>query len=245
MGIAVTATRSSTTEPMLVGDAFTSSCGAARGARNLISRDLSACRSRRGDWASSPDVVLSPVWLSESASNEGGVEFSSRPSSGTRIDLCTQVAALIGAFDRSNLIFTRRSNDLIFQTAAIKLFLPKARRRRYADFSYQHHTITNGAVLYGGIESGWRDRRARHTLRAYAHKHVGAHRDRDPATGLRTNWTTPDLRVRSCHVQEHVDGPFRPTYYVAPPHDATQAHRQRPPNFIAPFCGPGRPTVLE
>ena len=43
-----------------------------------------------------------------------------------------QVAALIGAFDRSNLIFTRRSNDLIFQTAAIKLFLPKAQRRRYA-----------------------------------------------------------------------------------------------------------------
>ena len=73
----VTATRSSTTEPMLVGDAFTSSCGAARGARNLISRDLSACRSRRGDWASSPDVELSAVWLSESASNEGGVEFSS------------------------------------------------------------------------------------------------------------------------------------------------------------------------
>ncbi len=137
------------------------------------------------------------------------------------------------------------SNDLIFQTAAIKLFLPKAQRRRYADFSYQHHTITNGAVLYGGIESGWRDRRARHTLRAYAQKHVGAHRDRDPATGLRTNWTTPDLRVRSCHVQEHVDGPFRPTYYVAPPHDATQAHRQRPPNFIAPFCGPGRRTALE
>ena len=156
-----------------------------------------------------------------------------------------EVAALIGAFDRSNLIFTRRSNDLIFQTAAIKLFLPKAQRRRYADFSYQHHTITNGAVLYGGIESGWRDRRARHTLRAYAHKHVGAHRDRDPQTGLRTNWTTPDLRVRSCHVQEHVDGPFRPTYYVAPPHDATQAHRQRPPNFIAPFCGPGRRTALE
>jgi hypothetical protein len=55
----------------------------------------------------------------------------------------------------------------------------------------------------------------------------------------------PDLRVRSCHVQEHVDGPFRPTYYVAPPHDATQAHRQRPPNFIAPFCGPGRRTALE
>ena len=68
----VTATRSSTTEPMLVGDAFTSSRGAARGARNLISRDLSARRSGRGDWASSPDVELSAVWLSASASNEDG-----------------------------------------------------------------------------------------------------------------------------------------------------------------------------
>ena len=76
----VTATRSSTTEPMLVGDAFASSCGAARGARNLISRDLSARRSDRGDWASSPDVELSAVWLSASTSNEdegsGGVSAS-------------------------------------------------------------------------------------------------------------------------------------------------------------------------
>ena len=76
----VTATRSSTTEPMLVGDAFMSSCGAARGARNLISRDLSARRSDRGDWASSPDVVLSPVWVSAKASKDEGAgagEFSS------------------------------------------------------------------------------------------------------------------------------------------------------------------------
>ena len=100
-------------------------------------------------------------------------------------------------------------------------------------------------MLYGGIESGWRDRRARHHLRAYAYQYVGVHRDRDPATGKQTNWTTADLHVRSCTVQEHVDGPFRPTYYVAPPLDATQAHRQRPPNFISPFCGPGRRTALE
>ena len=100
-------------------------------------------------------------------------------------------------------------------------------------------------MLYGGIESGWRDRRARHHLRAYAYQYVGVHRDRDPATGKQTNWTTADLHVWSCTVQVHVDGPFRPTYYVAPPLDATQAHRQRPPNFISPFCGPGRRTALE
>ena len=100
----VTATRSSTTEPMLVGDAcvmmefhdprhrrdvalvstrgdaFVESSplrAAAARPGNFISRHRSLARSCRGDWASSPDVVLSPVWLSESASNEGGVEFSS------------------------------------------------------------------------------------------------------------------------------------------------------------------------
>ena len=72
-------------------------------------------------------------------------------------------------------------------------------------------------------------------------------------TATRSSTTEPmlvgDAFTSSCgrpkYVQEHVDGPFRPTYYVAPPHDATQAHRQRPPNFIAPFCGPGRRTALE
>ena len=90
-----------------------------------------------------------------------------------------RVAQFIGAFDRSNLIFTVRSNDLIFQTAAIKLFMPKERRRRYSDFSYQHHTIRNGSVLYGGLEAGWRDENAQALLAAYASKTTGTHRARD------------------------------------------------------------------
>ena len=42
------------------------------GARGDLPRPQRS-RSDRGDWASSPDVVLSPVWLSESASNEEGL----------------------------------------------------------------------------------------------------------------------------------------------------------------------------
>ena len=90
-----------------------------------------------------------------------------------------RVAQFIGAFDRSNLIFTVRSNDLIFQTAAIKLFMPKERRRRYSDFSYQHHTIRNGSVLYGGVEAGWRDDKAQDLLASYASRTTGTHRARD------------------------------------------------------------------
>ena len=68
---------------------------------------------------------------------------------------------MIAAFDRSNLIFTRRCNDLIFQTAAIKLFLPLAKRKRYTDFTYQHHTIYEGRVTFGGIETGTAQGRTR------------------------------------------------------------------------------------
>ena len=67
----------------------------------------------------------------------------------TRIDWWLEeprVSRMIKAFDRSNLIFSRRLNDLIFQTAAIKLFLPLRKRKRYADFTYQHHTVDEGRV---------------------------------------------------------------------------------------------------
>ena len=47
------------------------------------------------------------------------------------------VAAFRAAFDDSGLIWTHRNNDLIFQTAAVRLLLPRDRWRRFADFSYQ------------------------------------------------------------------------------------------------------------
>ncbi len=151
-----------------------------------------------------------------------------------------RVAQFIGAFDRSNLIFTVRSNDLIFQTAAIKLFMPKERRRRYSDFSYQHHTIRNGSVLYGGVEAGWRDENAQDLLAAYASKTTGTHRARDPNVTDRVafkTWITSDLVVRRCAVQEELDGPFRETLYISPVLDATRAHGQPSPRYAAPFCG--------
>ena len=102
----ITATRSSTTEPMLVGDACVmmnfhdprdrrdamvltradafveSSPRRAAAARpgNFISRHRSLARSCRGDWASSPDVVELAVSLwASSLRDDGGCsgEFSS------------------------------------------------------------------------------------------------------------------------------------------------------------------------
>lgn len=110
--------------------------------------------------------------------------------------------------------------------------MPKARRHRYADFTYRHHSIMNGKVVFGGIESGWRDRNARAALRAYASKYIGVNN----ASG-----TTSDLRVRKCGVQEEVDGPFRPTLYISPALDAAEAHHVAPQFTTAPFCDEPRP----
>ena len=130
------------------------------------------------------------------------------------------------------LLIWLTSGDLLFQTAAVKLFMPKARRRRYADFTYRHHSIIGGKVAFGGIESGWRDRDARATLRAYASTFEGV----GNATGA-----TSDLRVRKCGVQEEVDGPFRPTLYISPALDAAEAHHMPPSFTMAPFCEEPRP----
>ena len=47
------------------------------------------------------------------------------------------------------------------------------RRTRLVDFTYQHHTMTHGAVNFGGIESGTKDAEAAARLEAYASKHGG------------------------------------------------------------------------
>ena len=111
---------------------------------------------------------------------------------------------MVRAFDASGLIFTHRANDLIFQTAAIRLFMPPARRARFADFSragprllrscvrcvcrtrarhrYQHHTMRHGRVNFGGFESGTADPDARANARKYAAAFGGAPKACDVAT---------------------------------------------------------------
>ena len=80
---------------------------------------------------------------------------------------------MVRTFDESKLIFTHRSNDLIFQTAVIRLFMPPQRRSRFVDFTYQHHTMRQGKVVYGGIESGTSDRKARRRLAQYSRTYGG------------------------------------------------------------------------
>ena len=145
----------------------------------------------------------------------------------------SKAARMISAFDRSNLIFTRRCNDLIFQTAAIKLFMPKAKRRRYVDFTYQHHTVSNGLVTFGGIESGFNDLRALHNLHEYQRKHIPEKQRRK-------------VDVESCSVQSDENGDFTEIFYVSPASirqrddaDSTSVNTVVA-RFESPYCGPDR-----
>jgi hypothetical protein len=88
----------------------------------------------------------------------------------TKIDWWLQPAVqdFVQAFDKSNRIFTFRDNDLIFQTAAVRLFMNVSDRIQYTDFSYLHHTIRYGIVLWGGVETGTEDQNAERLIEEYS-----------------------------------------------------------------------------
>lgn len=92
------------------------------------------------------------------------------------------VASFIDAFDNSNIIFTDRDNDLIFQTAAVKLFMDPERVMHFIDWSYLHHTIKRGKVVWGGVETGTEDQYANKTVETYV-----------------STYGIPRDRIRICH----------------------------------------------
>lgn len=128
--------------------------------------------------------------------------------------------ALRRAFDDSALIFTRRNNDLIFQTAVVRLLLPREKWRRFADFSYQHHTVRDGEVRWGGVETGYDDADADATLQRYLDKW-------HPGEAVATS-----PRVRTCDVQLAAGGIYRAVRYV--PHGETRWRGGR--GLAAPYC---------
>lgn len=148
-----------------------------------------------------------------------------------------RVVRMIRAFDQSNLIFTRRCNDLIFQTAVIKLFMQKLKRKRYTDFTYQHHTVSNGEVTFGGIESGYQDPSAMRNLQAYLDKHI-------PETQRQR------VDIETCSVQSLHGGEMHDIFYISP-----ASGRQRDQadkitantvvsRFESPYCAPDQQTYL-
>mmetsp|Transcript_24642 Transcript_24642/g.80548 ORF Transcript_24642/g.80548 Transcript_24642/m.80548 type:complete len:292 (+) Transcript_24642:520-1395(+) len=95
--------------------------------------------------------------------------------------LSPAVTALREAFDASHLIFTKRDNDLIFQTAAVKLFTAEAERNHFVDWTYQHHTMANRSIMWGGVDGGAADANTLDTLTDYCARY-----GKDPQKDVRT-----------------------------------------------------------
>ena len=71
------------------------------------------------------------------------------------------VQAFINSFDRFGGWYKYRWNDLIFQSAAVQLFLPKSKVYKFTDWTYEHATIKKGKLFWGGIYPATGERRSK------------------------------------------------------------------------------------
>jgi hypothetical protein len=67
------------------------------------------------------------------------------------------VQAFVRHFDRIGGWYKYRWGDHIFQSAAIQIFLEKRKVHKFTDWTYEHATIRNGKLLWGGIYQGSKD----------------------------------------------------------------------------------------
>jgi alpha 1,2-mannosyltransferase len=68
------------------------------------------------------------------------------------------VQEFINHFDRLGGWYKYRWNDLIFQSAAVQIFLPREKLYKFTDWTYEHATIKQGKLFWGGIYAGDKDK---------------------------------------------------------------------------------------
>ena len=76
------------------------------------------------------------------------------------------VSKFLSFIDRRGVIYRRRLGDLMIHTMTVLMFAPPDRIHRFLDFTYEHGTWneTDGCLLWGGIQAGYLDPKADHTL---------------------------------------------------------------------------------
>ncbi len=67
------------------------------------------------------------------------------------------VQAFVNHFDRIGGWFKYRWNDLIFQSAAAQVFLPRSKVYKFTDWTYEHATVKKGQFMWGGFYQGDKD----------------------------------------------------------------------------------------
>ena len=64
-------------------------------------------------------------------------------------------------FDQMGASHIHRWNDLVMQSAAVQIFMPKEKVHKFQDWTYEHATIRKGILEYGGIWHGSEDKEAK------------------------------------------------------------------------------------
>jgi alpha 1,2-mannosyltransferase len=67
------------------------------------------------------------------------------------------VQAFTRHFDRIGGWYRYRWGDAVFQSAAVQIFLEKSKVYKFTDWTYEHGTIVNGQLHWGGIYQGTND----------------------------------------------------------------------------------------
>lgn len=77
----------------------------------------------------------------------------------TRISFWIQpeVQSFLSFLDRIGGGYKYRWGDLLVQTVAVQIFLPQSKLHKFTDWTYEHATIKNGKLDWGGIYAGTGD----------------------------------------------------------------------------------------
>ncbi len=85
-----------------------------------------------------------------------------------------QVQRFLHHFDRLGGNYKYRWNDLVLQSAAVQVFCPKMKLHKFTDWTYEHATIQNEKLFFGGIYEG-KDDRGSAVVREFKQKYGRTH----------------------------------------------------------------------
>ena len=69
-----------------------------------------------------------------------------------------EVQRFLRHFDRIGAAYKYRWNDLVLQSAAVQVFCPRRKLYKFTDWTYEHATIRDERLFFGGIYEGSADR---------------------------------------------------------------------------------------
>lgn len=89
--------------------------------------------------------------------------------------LSAPVQSFLQFIDNQGHIYRRRLGDLMIHSMAVYWFAKPHSIHRFLDFTYEHSTLnsTNGCVVWGGMQAGYDDANAVHTVNEFRSKMKG------------------------------------------------------------------------